>query len=60
MKKNRGGTRKNAGAKPKYNEPTTTFGVRCPISKVDELKTIIRSKLNEWAKQKKVSISADP
>lgn len=49
-KETRGGTRKNAGAKPKYSEPTTTFGVRCPISKVDEMKTIIRSKLNEWAK----------
>lgn len=48
-KNTRGGTRQGSGAKPKYNEPTTTFGVRCPISKVDELKLIIKSKLSKWA-----------
>lgn len=51
MQKNKkGGKRIGSGAKSKYNEPTTTFGIRCPISKVDEMKTIIRSKLNEWTK----------
>ena len=45
----RGGTRKNAGAKPKYNEKTKTVAFRCPISKVDELKVIIKSKLSEWS-----------
>jgi len=49
-KETRGGTRKGSGAKPKYNEGTTTFGVRCPISKVDELKVTIKNKLNEWVK----------
>jgi len=44
----RGGTRKNAGAKPKYNEQTKTVAFRCPLSKVDELKKIINAKLNEY------------
>jgi hypothetical protein len=43
-----GGTRKNAGAKPKYNEQTTTIAFRCPISKVDELKKLVNDKLTEW------------
>ena len=41
-----GGTRNGSGAKPKYNEETKTIAFRCPISKVDELKTIINAKLN--------------
>ena len=44
-----GGPRKGSGAKPKYNEPTTTIAFRCPVSKVEELKLIAKSKLNEWA-----------
>ena len=48
-KKTRGGTRKGSGAKPKYNEKTKTFGVRCPISKIDELKIIIKANLSEWS-----------
>ena len=48
-KENRGGTRKNAGAKPKYNEQTKTVAFRCPMSKVDELKIIVKSKLSEWS-----------
>lgn len=40
-KETRGGTRKNSGAKPKYNEQTKTVAFRCPISKVDELLYII-------------------
>ena len=44
-----GGTRKNAGAKPKYNEQTKTVAFRCPISKVDELKLVVKSKLSEWS-----------
>lgn len=46
---NRGGTRKGAGAKPKYFEQTKTVAFRCPLSKVDELKTIVKSKLLEWS-----------
>ena len=48
-KETRGGTRKNAGAKPKYNEQTKTVAFRCPMSKVDELKLIVKSKLSEWS-----------
>lgn len=48
-KETRGGTRKNAGAKPKYNEETKTVAFRCPISKVDELKLIVKDKLSEWS-----------
>jgi hypothetical protein len=44
-----GGTRKNSGAKPKYNEETTTVAFRCPLSKVDELKLVVKSKLSEWS-----------
>lgn len=47
-KQTKGGTRKNAGAKPKYSEQTTTIAFRCPLSKVDELKSIINAKLNQW------------
>ncbi len=48
-KENRGGTRQGSGAKPKYNEPTTTVAFRCPLSKVDKLKTIVKSSLSKWA-----------
>ena len=48
-KEARGGTRKNAGAKPKYNEQTKTVAFRCPMSKIDELKMIVNSKLSEWS-----------
>lgn len=46
----RGGKRKNAGRKSAFNEPTKTVSFRCPLSKVDELKIIIKSKLSEWLK----------
>jgi hypothetical protein len=45
----RGGTRQGSGAKPKYNEETKTVAFRCPLSKVEELKLIVKSKLSEWA-----------
>ena len=46
-KETRGGTRQGSGAKPKYNEQTKTVAFRCPLSKVDELKIIVKSKLSE-------------
>jgi len=46
---NRGGTRKGSGAKHKYLEQTKTVAFRCPMSKVDELKIIVKSKLSEWS-----------
>jgi len=48
-KETRGGTRQGSGAKPKYNEQTKTVAFRCPLSKVDELKIIVKSKLLEWS-----------
>jgi len=48
-KETRGGTRQGSGAKPKYNEETKTVAFRCPLSKVDELKLVIKSKLLEWS-----------
>lgn len=44
----RGGSRKNAGAKPKYNEPTKTVAFRCPVSKENEFREVGNAKLNEW------------
>ena len=48
-KQPRGGTRKNAGAKPKYLEPTKTVAFRCPISRIPELKIIVKANLSDWA-----------
>jgi hypothetical protein len=48
-KETRGGTRQGSGAKPKYNEETKTVAFRCPFSKVDELKLIVKYKLSEWS-----------
>ena len=48
-KEKRGGTRQGSGAKPKYSEQTKTVAFRCPLSKVDELKLIVKSKLSEWS-----------
>jgi hypothetical protein len=50
-KETREGTRQGSGAKPKYLEQTKTIAFRCPISKVDELKIIVKSKLSEWSKE---------
>ena len=44
-----GGKRLNSGAKPKYGEQTKTVAFRCPLSKIDELKLIVKSKLSEWS-----------
>lgn len=52
-KKEWGGTRKGSGAKPKYNEKTTTIAFRCPQSKVSELKILVKAKLSEWAVKNK-------
>jgi len=42
-KETRGGKRQNSGAKPKYNEPTKTTSFRIPISKTDEVKTLVKN-----------------
>ena len=48
-KEKRGGTRQGSVAKPKYSEQTKTIAIRCPLSKVDELKLVVKSKLSEWS-----------
>jgi hypothetical protein len=48
-KETRGGARQGSGAKPKYSEKTKTVAFRCPISKVEELKIIVKSKFSEWS-----------
>ena len=48
----RGGTRIGSGAKRKYSESTKTIAFRCPESKVEELKKMVKSKLSEWVVQK--------
>lgn len=45
----RGGKRKGAGRKSPFSEPTKTIAFRCPLSKVDELKIIVKHKLSEWS-----------
>ena len=49
-KPTRGGARQGSGAKPKYGEKTDTVAFRCPISKIPELRQIVKSKLSEWKK----------
>jgi len=44
-----GGKREGSGAKPKYSEQTKTVAFRCPVSKVDELKLVVKRKLSEWS-----------
>jgi len=40
-----GGKRKGSGAKSKYNEPTKTIAFRVPISKINEVKEVIKALL---------------
>jgi hypothetical protein len=47
--KKQGGKRKGAGRKSPFTEPTKTVSFRCPVSKVAELKALVKSKLSEWA-----------
>jgi hypothetical protein len=47
-KENRGGSRQGSGAKPKYNEPTKTIAFRVPVSKITEIKIIIKNMLSNW------------
>ena len=47
----KGGVRAGSGAKPKYTEKTKTVAFRCPLSKIDELKMLVKAKLSEWSIQ---------
>lgn len=48
--KKRGGSRKNSGAKPKYNEPTKTISFRVPLSHIDTLKEYVSNYLKALKK----------
>jgi hypothetical protein len=45
----RGGKRDNAGRPLKYNEPTRNITFRCPESKADELRKLVKSWLSSAA-----------
>jgi hypothetical protein len=51
VKSTRGGTRKGAGAKPKYSEPTTTIAFRVPVSKVERIKQLVKIQLIQYLKK---------
>jgi hypothetical protein len=55
-KETRGGTRANAGAKPKYKEKTITVSFRCPVSKTSELRNIVCLHLAKWSYEDAKSI----
>ena len=48
-KTKKGGSRKGSGAKSKYGEPTTTKAFRIPISKVEEVKSVVKHMLDSWS-----------
>jgi len=47
-KETRGGSRLGSGAKPKYGEQTTTIAFRVPVSKVNEIKKMVKRKIAEY------------
>jgi hypothetical protein len=50
MKKSKIKNPKGAGRKPKFNEETTTFSCRVPVSKKLEFSQLVHLKLLEWSK----------
>ena len=48
-KKTRGGSRKGSGAKPKYGEKTKTIAFRVPMSKLEHVKSLLKTMLDGWA-----------
>ena len=45
----RGGTRKGSGAKPKYGEKTKTIAFRVPMSKLEHVKSLLKTMLDDWS-----------
>ena len=58
-KETRGGTRKGSGAKPKYNEPTKTIAFRVPISKIEHVKSMLKTLLDEWSVKQRTTLEFD-
>jgi hypothetical protein len=48
-KENRGGSGRNQGRHLKYGEETVPVVIRCPKSKVKELREYVALKLSEWS-----------
>ena len=48
-KETRGGTRKGSGAKPKYDEPTKTIAFRVPVSRIEHVKSLLKTLLDDWS-----------
>ncbi len=46
--KQHGGSGRKQGRKLKFDEETTTFSCRIPISKKPELKLLVENKIAEW------------
>ena len=44
----RGGKRPFSGAKPKYNEQTKTIAFRVPVSRIEHVKSIVKTLLEGW------------
>lgn len=49
VKDNRGGSGRNQGRRLKYGEETVPVVIRCPKSKVRDLREYIALKLSEWS-----------
>lgn len=49
----RGGKRPFSGAKQKYGDQTKTIAFRVPESKTDEIKLIVKTKLQEYECKRK-------
>lgn len=47
---NRGGKRENSGRPNKYGEETEIVSHRVPVSKVKEIKTLVKKKLKTYEK----------
>ena len=48
-KETRGGSRQGSGAKPKYGEKTKTIAFRVPMSKLEHVKSLLKTMLDGWA-----------
>ena len=48
MKKTHGGKRKNAGRKLKYGEKTQFIALKCPASKVEAVRKLVREYLKKF------------
>lgn len=48
-KTKKGGKRKGSGAKPRYNEPTETIAFRVPVSRIEHVKSLLKTLLDGWA-----------